>query len=68
MLRTPPAVPGRPGSSVPPLAIVIDEVITPVPASVPPELTVMPVAVSLPLSTTVPEVTLAWWMPVKLLV
>jgi len=64
-LSVPPAVPGRPGASVPPFLMPIEETISPVPASVPPLLTVMPVAVLLPLRTTVPEVTLTWLMPEK---
>ncbi|MFY9694168.1 MAG: hypothetical protein WAK35_10540 [Xanthobacteraceae bacterium] len=60
MVSTPPAVPGRPGSSAPPLLTLIADVIVPVPASVPPELTVMVAAMLLvPLSTTVPELTFA---------
>ena len=63
----PPAAPGKPGASTPPPSIVTDEMMTPVPASVPLLLTVMPAAVSWPLSTTVPDVTFAAWKPEKLL-
>ncbi len=60
-------MPGTPGKSAPPPSMVTDDMMTPVPASVPLLLTVMPAAVSLPLSTTVPDVTFAVWKPEKLL-
>ncbi len=57
-----------PGSSVPATVSGVTVVVMmPVPASVPPVLTFMPAALLLPLSTTTPEVMLAWAIPVKLL-
>ena len=69
MLSAPPAVPGSPGSSVPPLLMVIAEAMVPLPASVPALLTVSVVAL-LPVEATisvVPPLTLTALMPVNLL-
>ena len=69
MVSTPPAVPGRPGSSAPPLLMEIADVIEPVPASVPPLLTLTVIALLLVPFTTrvVPLPTLTRLTFVKLL-
>ena len=69
MFSVVPAVPGVPGSSTPPLLTATDDATVPVPAKVPPLLTVIAVAVLPALLSTsvVPEATLTWLMPVKVL-